>query len=133
LFGEHGYEQTTLRKVAESAGVDVALVSRAFGDKDRRFRAAVAWPWDRSSSCPPSPRGRSWRCCRRCRGTPSRGPCGFDQPELRGALLAGHNIGLCLTRYVLAIEPLASLDAPVLTDITGAQIQRILTTPLPPP
>ena len=59
--------------------------------------------------------------------------CGFDQPELRGALLAGHNIGLWLTRYVLAIEPLASLDAPVLTDITGAQIQRILTTPLPPP
>ena len=37
--------------------------------------------------------------------------CGFDQPELRGALLAAHHIGLVTVRYVMRIEPLASLDA----------------------
>jgi AcrR family transcriptional regulator len=55
---------------------------------------------------------------------------GFDHPELRGALVGAHAVGLCMARYVLEIEPLAGLDAATLVDITGAVIQRLLTTPL---
>ncbi len=172
LFGEHGYEQTTLRRVAETAGVDVALVSRAYGDKDHLFRAAVAWPWDPLEIVPAVAAGPKRRAGHRIAelivGTwedpdqraailallssvpgnpvartllrdfvstqvliPFVRTCGFDQPELRGALVAAHSIGLCLTRYVLAIEPLASLDASTLVEITGAETQRILGTPLP--
>jgi AcrR family transcriptional regulator len=57
--------------------------------------------------------------------------CGFDQPELRGALLASQSVGLGIARYVLAVEPLASLDADVLTEIVGESMQRVLTTKLP--
>lgn len=58
--------------------------------------------------------------------------CGFDQPELRGALLAAQTIGLAMARYVLAVEPLASIDADALTDIIGETMQRTLTARLPP-
>ena len=57
---------------------------------------------------------------------------GFDQPELRGALIGAHNIGLCMSRYVLGVEPLASLAASVLIDISGHVTQRLLTMRLPP-
>jgi len=56
--------------------------------------------------------------------------CGFDHPELRGALIGAHIIGLATARYLLAVEPLASLDAPALTGILGATTQRLLTMPL---
>ena len=59
--------------------------------------------------------------------------CGFDQPELRGSLIGAQNVGLALSRYVLRIEPLASLDAASLVDIIGASTQHILTAPLPSP
>ena len=45
--------------------------------------------------------------------------CGFDQPELRGALDGAQAVGLCMARYVLEVEPLASLDAASLIDIAG--------------
>jgi AcrR family transcriptional regulator len=57
--------------------------------------------------------------------------CGFDHAELRGALLGAHNIGLCMARYVLEIEPLASMDAATLIDVVGATTQRILTFTVP--
>jgi len=57
--------------------------------------------------------------------------CGFDQPELRGALLGAQAVGLATARYVLAIEPLAGLDPAALVEIVGATNQRILTMPLP--
>jgi AcrR family transcriptional regulator len=56
--------------------------------------------------------------------------CDFDDPELRGALIGAHNIGLCMARYVLRVEPLASLDADALIDIAGQTTQRLLTAAL---
>jgi hypothetical protein len=53
--------------------------------------------------------------------------CGFDHPELRGALLGGQNIGLAMARYVLRVEPLAGLDPDTLVEIVGAATQRLLT------
>lgn len=58
--------------------------------------------------------------------------CGFDQPELRGALVGAQSVGLCMARYVVAIEPLASIDPATLIDIAGDTAQRILTATLPP-
>jgi AcrR family transcriptional regulator len=41
LFGELGYERTTIRAVAGEAGVDPALVMQHFGNKDGLFAAAA--------------------------------------------------------------------------------------------
>jgi len=43
-FSGSGYENTTIRGVATSAGVDPALVHYFFGTKDRLFAAAMAVP-----------------------------------------------------------------------------------------
>jgi len=42
LFGVRGYDRTTLRDVAERAGVDAALVARYFGGKVDLYLAAIA-------------------------------------------------------------------------------------------
>ena len=57
--------------------------------------------------------------------------CGFDRPELRGSLLGAQLIGLVTARYVLAIEPLASISASALEDIAADAPQRVLTAELP--
>ncbi|GAA2516757.1 TetR family transcriptional regulator [Rarobacter incanus] len=41
-FGEHGYQATTIRKVAEAAGVDAKLVHYYFGTKENLFSTAIA-------------------------------------------------------------------------------------------
>jgi AcrR family transcriptional regulator len=41
LFAEHGHGATTVRAVAERAGIDPALVVRYFGGKDALFAAAA--------------------------------------------------------------------------------------------
>lgn len=41
LFSERGYEATTLRAVAERAGLDAALVARYFGSKANLYAATV--------------------------------------------------------------------------------------------
>jgi AcrR family transcriptional regulator len=43
LFAEQGYERTTIRAVAERAGVDAALVMQHFGSKEGLFAAAARW------------------------------------------------------------------------------------------
>lgn len=42
LFGEHGYEGTSLRAVTELAGANVAAVNYHYGSKERLLRAVVA-------------------------------------------------------------------------------------------
>tara|TARA_R110000868_G_scaffold321783_3_gene582771 strand:+ start:8103 stop:8774 length:672 start_codon:yes stop_codon:yes gene_type:complete len=39
LFGQYGYEATTARKIAEAAGVPVALINYHFGSKEGLYRA----------------------------------------------------------------------------------------------
>jgi AcrR family transcriptional regulator len=41
LFGQHGFEATTIRKIGEQAGVDAALIARYFGSKADLYIAAV--------------------------------------------------------------------------------------------
>jgi AcrR family transcriptional regulator len=42
LFGQKGFERTTLREIGEHAGVDAALVARYFGSKADLYVAVVA-------------------------------------------------------------------------------------------
>ena len=56
---------------------------------------------------------------------------GIDRPEVRMPLVASQVVGLILTRYVLELEPLASLPAEDLVAIYGPTLQRYLTGPLP--
>jgi AcrR family transcriptional regulator len=51
-FGQTGYDATTIRAVAEDAGVDPALVVYFFGSKDQLFAAAIEWPFDPAAELP---------------------------------------------------------------------------------
>jgi AcrR family transcriptional regulator len=42
LFGQRGFERTTIREIGERAGVDAALIARYFGSKSDLYFAAVA-------------------------------------------------------------------------------------------
>ena len=46
LFAAVGYDQTSIRGVAENASVDPALVMHYFGSKEGLFEAAIDWPFD---------------------------------------------------------------------------------------
>lgn len=46
LFAEHGFERTTIRGVAASAGIDPALVMQYYGNKEGLFAAAARWHID---------------------------------------------------------------------------------------
>jgi AcrR family transcriptional regulator len=41
LFGQQGFEHTTIREIGEQAGVDAALIARYFGSKADLYIAAV--------------------------------------------------------------------------------------------
>lgn len=46
LFAEHGFEGTSLRQVARSAGVDPAMIHHFFNGKDELFALSVELPAD---------------------------------------------------------------------------------------
>ena len=52
---------------------------------------------------------------------------GAKKPDLSAALLASQISGLALTRYVLKLEPVASLSADELAPLIGPTLQRYLT------
>jgi AcrR family transcriptional regulator len=56
---------------------------------------------------------------------------GIDRPELRMPLVASQVFGLIILRYVMAVEPLASLTADEVVAIYAPTIQRYLSDPLP--
>jgi AcrR family transcriptional regulator len=51
-FGRAGYAATTIRAIADDAGVDPALVLYFFGSKDALFAACVDWPFDPAAELP---------------------------------------------------------------------------------
>ena len=56
---------------------------------------------------------------------------GVDRPEDRMPLVASQMIGLILVRYVLRVEPLASMPAERVVATYAPTIQRYLSGPLP--
>jgi AcrR family transcriptional regulator len=57
---------------------------------------------------------------------------GIDRPEHRMALVASQVMGLILARYVMRIEPVASLTGEQVVATYAPTIQRYLTGELPP-
>ena len=57
---------------------------------------------------------------------------GVDEPERRMPLVASQMMGLIFMRYLLEVEPVASMRADELVAIYAPTIQRYLTGPLPP-
>ncbi|SHE36362.1 transcriptional regulator, TetR family [Seinonella peptonophila] len=46
-FARDGYEATSLRDIAEDAGVNVSLISRYFGSKDKLFQKVISFDQNR--------------------------------------------------------------------------------------
>jgi AcrR family transcriptional regulator len=59
--------------------------------------------------------------------TPLLATLAADQPELRADLAMSQLVGLAVTRHVLALEPLASLELEALVAIYAPTLQRYLT------
>ena len=57
---------------------------------------------------------------------------GLDEPQRRIAHVASQMIGLVMLRYVLEVEPLASMDQEVLVATYAPTLQRYLDGDLPP-
>lgn len=171
-FAEVGFQGTTIRAVAASAGVDPALVHHYFGTKDDLFMAALQMPVDpRTLLAPVIADGADgagerllitflavWDdpelqpallALARSVVAPGGGRLltdGFlpvvlgpllapllpDRPEVRIPLVASQLLGLIVTRYLLAIEPLASLPAADVVASVGPTVQRYLTGELAP-
>ena len=58
---------------------------------------------------------------------------GIDEPERRMPVVASQVMGLIFMRYLLEVEPVASMPPDEVVAIYGPTIQRYLTGPLPPP
>lgn len=56
---------------------------------------------------------------------------GIDRPGLRMPLVASQVFGLIVMRYVLAVEPIASMSADDVVAIYAPTLQRYLSDPLP--
>jgi AcrR family transcriptional regulator len=55
---------------------------------------------------------------------------GTDHAELRATLVGSHLVGVAFARYIVQVEPLASLEAADLVDLFAADFQRYLVDPL---
>ncbi|MDP3891661.1 TetR family transcriptional regulator [Nocardioides sp.] len=62
---------------------------------------------------------------------PVLGALGVDDLERRVPLVASQVIGLIIVRYVLAVEPLASMPPEEVVAVYAPTLQRYLTGPLP--
>jgi AcrR family transcriptional regulator len=56
---------------------------------------------------------------------------GIDRPELRMPLVASQMVGLIVLRYIVGVEPLASLSGDEIVAIYAPTLQRYLTGELP--
>jgi AcrR family transcriptional regulator len=61
---------------------------------------------------------------------PMAAALGSDQPELRGSLVGSQVVGMVMARYVVRIEPLASLPAERVVALVGPVLQHYLAGPL---
>jgi AcrR family transcriptional regulator len=167
-FAARGFDGTTMRAVASSAGVDAALVHHYFGGKDDLFLAALEIPVDPRVVIPemlrPGVDGIGERLVRMFVSVwddpESRKPLlavfrsalsseagadlirggmmrmvfeqvaeglGVPDPVLRAQLVGSQMTGLVMMRYVLRVEPIASMPPDQLVQWLGPTIQRYLS------
>jgi AcrR family transcriptional regulator len=56
---------------------------------------------------------------------------GSDEPQLRATLVGSHVVGVAVARYIVEVEPLASVPANRLVTLLSDDFQRYLVGPLP--
>ncbi|MET7988775.1 MULTISPECIES: TetR family transcriptional regulator [unclassified Streptomyces] len=170
-FSERGYEKTSVRSIAKSAGVDSALVHHYFGTKEQVFEAAIEVAFAPALGAPEkivegSIDGVGERLTRFVLGIwenpTSRTPLlaivrsavnndtaaavfrrlvaaqllrrvagRLDVPdaELRAELAAAQLVGVAMLRYVIKVEPLASVDLERVVAGVAPVVQGHLTNP----
>lgn len=174
LFAEHGYDRTSLRRIAHEAGVDPKLVSHFFGSKQRLFVEVFAFPVDPAVAVPqlfagdpaqlgarvarfllsvledPAGRRRITGLLRAAATEPEAArlvrdlvgrevlarlveALGVEDADVRASLLGSQVVGLAMARYVVRIEPLASMPADDVAAAIAPTLQRYLLEPLSPP
>ena len=172
-FAELGYERTTIRGVAEEAGVDPAMVHHFFDSKQRLFLSVTELPFAPEEVLPdvlagrrseaglrlarfsvdlwenPEARERLAGILRAAVSEPEAAQMarelaterfvsaiseslGVDDAHLRASLISSQGIGLAMARYILRVEPLASMDPDALVDAIAPTFQNYLTGPLGP-
>jgi AcrR family transcriptional regulator len=57
---------------------------------------------------------------------------GEDRPDTRAVLIGAHVVGIALARYVVEVEPLASLSSSKVIELIAPAFQAYLTGPLTP-
>lgn len=165
LFARDGFDKTSVRAIAGSAGVDAALVHHYFGTKHKLFLEAVAIPIDPAiilgelDSTPVEELGTQlirvvlgvWDSGLRTAGVallktnlaaPDAGMIRSflanivlaniagridDDGELRTSLVATQMLGLIVTRYIVELEPIASMPVDDVAAKVGPTLQRYLT------
>jgi AcrR family transcriptional regulator len=170
-FSERGYEKTSVRGIAKSAGVDSALVHHYFGTKEQVFEAAVEVAFAPALGAPEAvltgpADGVGERLTRFFLGVwenpTSRTPLlailrsavnndtaaavfrrlvvthmlrriadRLDVPdgELRVELAAAQLVGVAMLRYVIKVDPLASVDVERIVSRVAPVVQGHLTNP----
>ncbi|MER7921170.1 MULTISPECIES: TetR family transcriptional regulator [unclassified Streptomyces] len=119
-FSARGYDRTSVRRIAQAAGVDSALVHHYFGTKEQVFAAAVEVAFAPAVF-------RRLVAAQLVRRTAAR----LDLPdaELRAELAAAQLVGTALLRHVLKLEPLASADLEEIIARVSPVVQKHLTQP----
>ena len=167
-FGEHGYDQATIRDVARRAGVDAALVHHYFGRKQDLFVASLDLPvnpadlastlladdpevagerivglfvslWDHAANRQPlmalirsavsSEQAATMLREFATREVVARVVQRLGKPDAqqRANLVMSQLIGLAMARYIVKVEPLASLPPAALAAAVGPNLQRYLS------
>jgi len=168
LFAERGFDRTSMRAIAQEAGVDPALVSHYHGSKQALFAVIAELPFDPQAVLPHLVEGppdaigerlarfvvaivESEEGRRRVIGLvraaasedeaarlvrervtaemlmPLAERLGVDRPALRAAYASSQVVGLVMSRYVVAVEPLASADPEAVVRAVAPVFQHYLT------
>ncbi|BBA99529.1 putative TetR family transcriptional regulator [Actinacidiphila reveromycinica] len=116
LFGQQGFERTTIREIGERAGVDAALIARYFGNKAELYVAAVVAE-DAAVAGPAAFSGLAQIAETLVRRADERGPGPILQALIRSDTLPEIRVaaGDRIARRV--VEPLAD-------DIAGQHLDR---------
>jgi AcrR family transcriptional regulator len=172
LFADRGYDRTSMRAIAATAGVDQKLVAHFFGSKQRLFVEVFAPPFDPAVVIPelfagkraeigerfarfllnmledPEGRQRMTGLIRAAASEPEAARMVRDlisreilaritealeveHAHVRASLVGSQVVGLAMARYIVAVEPLASMPAEAVIAAMAPNLQRYLVEPLP--
>ncbi|WP_335978277.1 TetR/AcrR family transcriptional regulator [Streptomyces sp. CA2R106] len=116
LFGQKGFERTTIREIGERAGVDAALIARYFGNKAELYVAAVVAE-DAAVSGPAEFSGLAQIAKTLVRRSDERGPGPIMQALIRSDTSPEIRVAARERLARRVVEPLAE-------DIAGQHLDR---------